>query len=76
MKRLSDEERIKKIASKIKALWNEQGYKNYEDFAVKNSFDRKQMWRVEQGQNLKLTSLFTILNALGVTLSDFFKDIE
>ncbi|MEQ8470026.1 MAG: helix-turn-helix domain-containing protein [Marinoscillum sp.] len=76
MKDISGEERIKKIGAKIKKLRADKGYSSYEDFAFKKGFDRKQMWRVEQGQNLKLTSLIAILDALETPLSEFFRDIE
>ena len=76
MREKSDEQRIREIAARIKKLRIEKGYTSYENFAFKEALDRKQTWRMEQGQNFRITSLFKILNALDISLEDFFKGLE
>ena len=73
---MNHEERIKKIAQRIKELRIEAGYSSYEVFAIDKNLDRKQYWRMEKGQNFKITSLFNIIDAHGITLADFFKQLS
>ena len=68
--------RINLIARRIKSLRVEAGYSSYEVFAESHSMDRKQYWRVEEGANLQLTTLFRILDAHKITLKEFFEGIE
>jgi hypothetical protein len=65
-----------KVAAKLKHLRKEGGYKSYEAFALDNELDRKQYWRIENGQNLTLKTLVTILNKHKISLEDFFKGIK
>ena len=76
MKGTSNNERIEKIGARIKELRIRKGYKSYEDFAHKKNIDRKQAWRMEKGTNLKLVSLFKVVDALDVSLSEFFAEID
>ncbi len=68
--------RINLIAKRIKTLRIEAGYSSYEAFAVAHSLERKQYWRVEEGANLQLTTLFRVLDAHNMTLKKFFSGIE
>lgn len=71
-----DDERMKKIAEKIKQLRIDAGYSNYENFAWDNEIGRVQYWRMEKGTNFTIKSLLKILNIHKITLKDFFADIE
>ncbi len=71
-----NQNRIDAIAQHIKELRVDRGYTSYEKFAVKHELDRKQYWRMEKGQNFKIESLFRILDIHGITLKEFFKDLE
>lgn len=65
---------LTKVAQKLKLLRINAGYTSYETFAVDNDLDRKQYWRIENGSNLTLKTLITVLNKHKVTLEDFFKE--
>ena len=71
-----EDERIKKIAEKIKELRKKAGYTNYENFAWENDIGRVQYWRMEKGANFTMVSLLKILDAHKIKLNEFFKDIE
>lgn len=71
-----DKIRIEAIASRIKALRIKAGYRSYQHFAIENELDPRQYFRVEKGQNLKITSLLRIINIHGISLSEFFKDLD
>lgn len=64
------------IASKIKRLRIDRGYSSYEVFALENNFDRKQYWRIENGSNITITTLTKVLDALEISLTEFFSDLE
>lgn len=75
MKTDGKDERLKKIAERIKELRVKSGYTSYENFAVKNDLDRKQYWRLEEtGANFKITSLLRIIDIHKISLREFFKD--
>ena len=66
---------IKKISLAIKNLRKDKGFTSYENFAVEFGLDRKQYWRIEEGANITLKTLITILDCHGMTLKDFFKKL-
>ena len=67
---------ITQIGLKLKELRLQSGYSSYETFALDNDLDRKQYWRIENGSNITLKSLITILMIHKITLKDFFKDFK
>lgn len=66
---------LTKVAQKLKQLRIDAGYTSYETFALDNDLDRKQYWRIENGSNLTLKTLVTILNKHKISLEDFFKGL-
>ncbi len=68
--------RIIKIAEKIKELRVAGGYSSYEFFAWENNINRVQYWRVEKGANITLKTLLAILDVHELSLAEFFKDFE
>lgn len=68
------QEELKKVGIKLRKLRIEKGYSNYETFAFTHNISRAQYGRYEQGQDLRLSSLLRVLNALEVTPEDFFKE--
>jgi hypothetical protein len=71
-----DDERIKRIADKLKELRKSAGFTNYENFAWENEIGRVQYWRMEKGANFTMVSLLKILDAHKISLKDFFSDIN
>lgn len=70
------DKRIKAIAAEIKRLRVESGASSYENFANEHELPRVQYWRMEKGVNFRIDSLFKILDVHGITLSEFFKNID
>lgn len=71
-----NDQRITKIANKIKALRIQKGYTSHEAFAWDYNLNRVQYWRMEKGSNITLKTLFSILDIHEISLSSFFCDIE
>lgn len=74
LKKSSYDKVSKEIGQKLKALRIAKGFTSYENFALENDIDRKQYWRIENGQNLTLKSLIKILDIHGLSLKRFFSD--
>lgn len=60
------------IGVKIKSLRVDAGYKSYEVFAWENNISRIQYWKMEQGTNCTLKSLYRILKIHELSFQDFF----
>lgn len=71
---LSPDDQLKKLGERIKQLRIKKGYTSYEYFAYDNNISRAQMGRYEKGQDLRFTSLVKVVNALGVSLEEFFSE--
>ena len=67
-------ESIARLAKRIKQLRLEKGHLNYETFAIAHGSSRSQYWRYEKGEDLRFSSLVRVVNALGVTLEEFFSE--
>jgi transcriptional regulator with XRE-family HTH domain len=64
---------LKKLGDRIKQLRVEKGYTSYEYFAYDHNISRAQFGRYEKGQDLRVSSLIKVANALGISLSEFFE---
>ena len=51
-----------------------KGYTSYEYFAYDHQISRSQFGRYEKGQDLKFSSLIKVVNASGISLSEFFSE--
>lgn len=71
-----NDERIKRIADRLKELRKKSGYTNYEDFAWDNDIGRMQYWRMEKGANFTMVTFLKILDAHKITLEEFFKGFD
>ncbi|MBI1289496.1 MAG: XRE family transcriptional regulator [Flavobacteriales bacterium] len=65
--------RTGKIAAHIKKLREEAGYTSHESFAYDHEINRMQYWRLEKGANMRLSSLYRILDIHKLTLEEFAK---
>ncbi|MCE7044200.1 helix-turn-helix domain-containing protein [Dyadobacter sp. CY312] len=64
------------IGKTLKRLREERGYSNYENFAFENSIARSQYGKYEKGsEDLRLSSLYKVLNAMDISFEDFFKEV-
>lgn len=72
---MKDEELYAAIGKRIKDLRTEQGM-SQQEFAATLDYEKSNMSRMESGKvNLRISSLYKVAKALGVTLSDLL-DIE
>ncbi len=70
-----DKQTIKAIAAKAKRLRVEQGH-SYEGFAINNNIHRITYYKFETGeQNFTASVLIKVIRGLGMSLSEFFKDL-
>lgn len=76
VKASKSDKRIKAIAARIKKLRLDSGSTSYENFALDHDLPRVQYWRMEKGVNFRMETLFKVLDAHKMTLSEFFKGIE
>lgn len=65
---------LKKLAKRIKTLRISKGYTNYEHLANESGLSRTQYGKYEVGDNLKFLTLLKVLQALDISLADFFSE--
>lgn len=65
---------LAKMGARLKQLRIDKGYTSYEKFAIENEISRMQYWRYEKGEDLRVSSLRKVTEAMGVSLKDFFAE--
>lgn len=68
------QEYLKKLGRRIKELRIKKGYSNYEYFAYEHGIGRAQYGKYETGGNIQFDTLLKIINALNISLKDFFSE--
>ncbi|KFF14111.1 DNA-binding protein [Chryseobacterium soli] len=63
-----------KPISTLKELRIAKGYSSYEYFAYDHNISRAQYGRYEKGEDLRFSTLAKIINAFGITMSEFFSE--
>jgi len=66
------ERMLKKFARRIRQLREDKGYDNHEKFANRYELNRTQVWRYENGEDFRFSSLLKILKAVDISLAEFF----
>ena len=69
-----EEEMMKKMGARIRALRIAQGHSSHETFAYQNDINRVQYSRYERGEDLRFTTLLRLLHAFNMTLQEFFSE--
>jgi hypothetical protein len=69
------EEQMKAIGDKVREL-RKQINPNYEAWSFLNNVNKVSLSRLERGENVTTKMLLQILQKLGVSAMDFFKDIK
>lgn len=72
--KLNTNDELGKLGNRIKTLRIKKGYTSYEYFAYEHNISRAQFGRYEQGQDLRYSSLVKVVNALGLTMKEFFTE--
>lgn len=74
---LDDQQKgYKKIGKRLRELRQKAGYTAALDFAYEKELPPAQYSRYEAGSNMKIGSLMKVLNALDISLKDFFAGID
>lgn len=60
------------FGNRLRELRKEKGHTSQEIFAYEHGFNRVRYNKWEKGEDIKLTNLSRICDALGITLEDFF----
>lgn len=68
--------RIQQIAKKLERIRKAKGYTSYENFAIDKGLPRMQYWRMEKGTNFQFESLLKILDAMEISLAEFFGEFK
>jgi len=68
---------LMQVGEKMKKNRVAKGYSSYEQFAYDHEIGRAQYGKYERGtEDLRLSSLYKILNSMGLTFEEFFKGIR
>ena len=68
------EKQLENFGKRLRALRKQAGFTSAEKFAYANDINRTQYGQYENGSDIRFSSLVRILDALGVSLSDFFSE--
>lgn len=66
------DQKLKEIGMKVKTH-RKAINKNYVKFASEHKVNRLTLYRIENGENFKMSSLLQVLNAIGISLEDLLK---
>jgi predicted transcriptional regulator len=66
---------MKKIGLRVTEFRQKVG-SNYKNFAESHNINNMTLWRIEKGEDYKMSNFLQVLNAIGTTPEDFFKGIK
>ena len=66
--------KIRQLGERIKMYRKQAGYTSSEKFAYEKGFNRSQYGKYEVGTNMRFDSLLKVLQALDVSLEEFFSE--
>jgi transcriptional regulator with XRE-family HTH domain len=69
------QEFIEKISSKIRMMREATGM-SQEKFAYQSGIDRTQWQNIETGVDMRISTLYRAIKALGLSPAEFFKDFK
>lgn len=65
---------LARLGARIRQLRKAKGFSNYEQFAFQHGFNRSSYGRFESGEDLRFSSLLKVLQALDISLVEFFSE--
>lgn len=68
------ENQLENLGNRFRELRIKKGYSNYEQFAFDHEIPRTQYGRYEKGSDMRFSSLVKVLNAMDMTLEEFFSE--
>lgn len=72
---LSEKERLKIIGERIRNQRKANGYSSAFKLAIDSGFEPSRINRFENGNNLTVSTLFKIADALKISVSELLKDL-
>lgn len=70
------QDNLRKIGLRLRELRKEKGFSGYDEFAYENKLNRSTYGRMEKGYNMRMDTFLTALEALDISLEEFFKGIS
>lgn len=70
------EEILEKLGAAIKATRKKKGFASAENFAFQMDISRSLFAKYETGSDLRVSTLFRIIEGMGMKVSDFFKGFD
>lgn len=67
---------IEKLGEKIRKARKKQGFTSAEHFAYELEISRSMYGKYEAGNDLRFSTLVKIIEGMGLTVSEFFKDSD
>ena len=75
--KLDNDTILQQIGDKVRTIRKSHpDYANYEVFAYLNKINKVTLSNIEKGENYNISSLLKVINALGVSVEDFFNGIK
>lgn len=68
--------KLEKLGKRIKELRVKKGFTNSEFFAYEYKINRSQYGKYERGEDMRVSSLFKIIEAHGITVEEFFEGFD
>lgn len=68
-------QRMKKIGLKVAEHRQTVG-SNYKKFAESHNINNMTLWRIQKGEDYKMSNFLQVLNAIGISPEEFFKGIK
>lgn len=66
---------MKEIGTRVTELRQKVG-SNYKIFAESHNINNMTLWRIEKGEDYKMSKFIQVLNAIGTTPEEFFKGVK
>jgi hypothetical protein len=66
---------MKEIGIKVSEQRQQVG-SNYKTFALDHDINNMTLWRIQKGEDYKMSNFLQVLQAIGITPEDFFKGIK
>lgn len=70
------EEILEKLGTAIKETRKKKGFASAENFAFQMDISRSLFVKYESGSDLRVSTLFRIIEGMGMKVSDFFKGFD
>ena len=68
------EQLMEAYGKRLKAMRKAKGYTNYERFAYLHDIGRAQYGKYEKGADMRLSTFFRVMRAMGITPTEFFSE--